>query len=70
MPLKKVAHATLLAMRAKLHTDEGRRRYAQRKQTIEPVFGIMKHVLGLLCRTPQPVHRFLALAVPDLNNSI
>ena len=33
-------------MRHKLKTVEGRRVYAQRKSTIEPVFGIIKHVLG------------------------
>jgi transposase/IS5 family transposase len=33
-------------MRHRMHTPEGRRRYARRKTTIEPVFGILKHVLG------------------------
>jgi len=33
-------------MRHKLKTIEGRKVYAQRKTTIEPVFGIIKHVLG------------------------
>ncbi|MGC2064134.1 MAG: IS1182 family transposase [Thermodesulfovibrionales bacterium] len=33
-------------MRHKLKTVEGRKVYAQRKNTIEPVFGIIKHVLG------------------------
>ena len=33
-------------MRNKLQTVEGRRVYAQRKCTVEPVFGIIKHVLG------------------------
>lgn len=36
----------LLAMRAKLATEEGRRLYAKRKQTVEPVFGIIKSVMG------------------------
>jgi len=45
-PAKKLTDPTLLAMREKLRTDEGRRKYAQRKQTVEPVFGILKHVLG------------------------
>lgn len=35
-----------IAMRAKLKTDEGRRRYAVRKHTVEPVFGIIKDILG------------------------
>jgi transposase len=33
-------------MKYKLKTVEGRQTYAQRKSTIEPVFGIVKHVLG------------------------
>lgn len=45
-PAKKLTDPTLLAMREKLRTDEGRRKYAQRKQTVEPVFGTIKHVMG------------------------
>jgi hypothetical protein len=33
-------------MRNKLKTIEGRKVYAKRKSTVEPVFGIIKHVLG------------------------
>jgi transposase len=33
-------------MRNKLKTVEGRKVYGQRKSTVEPVFGIIKHVLG------------------------
>ena len=33
-------------MRNKLKTVEGRKIYAERKSTVEPVFGIIKHVLG------------------------
>jgi transposase len=33
-------------MRNKLKTVEGRKIYAQRKSTVEPVFGIIKHVMG------------------------
>ncbi len=33
-------------MRNKLKSVEGRKVYAQRKSTVEPVFGIIKHVLG------------------------
>jgi hypothetical protein len=33
-------------MRNKLKTVEGRKIYVQRKSTVEPVFGIIKHVLG------------------------
>jgi hypothetical protein len=33
-------------MRHKLKTVEGRKIYTERKSTVEPVFGIIKHVLG------------------------
>lgn len=33
-------------MQEKLATDSGRERYRFRQQTVEPVFGIVKHVLG------------------------
>ena len=33
-------------MRYRLKTLEGKARYAQRKSTVEPVFGIIKNVLG------------------------
>jgi transposase len=36
----------LAAMRHRLQTKEGKKRYALRKQTPEPVFGIIKSVLG------------------------
>ncbi len=36
----------LLDMKAKLETDTGRALYARRKQTVEPVFGIIKNVMG------------------------
>ena len=36
----------LLEMRERLQTEAGRKMYAKRKQTVEPVFGIIKHVLG------------------------
>lgn len=45
-PAKKIIDPTLLAMREKLRTEDGRKKYAQRKQTVEPVFGILKHVMG------------------------
>lgn len=47
-PAKKITHPTLLAMREKLQTDEGRRLYRLRKQTVEPVFGIIKSVMGFV----------------------
>jgi len=45
-PPKPVKHETLVKMKAKLQTDEGRRKYGLRKQTVEPVFGIIKSVMG------------------------
>ena len=36
----------LKEMRSKLQTDEGKALYALRKQTAEPVFGIIKHAMG------------------------
>jgi hypothetical protein len=33
-------------MKAKLETPDAKARYAQRKQTVEPVFGIIKAALG------------------------
>jgi len=45
-PGKVVKNPRLLAMQEKLKTDEGRALYAKRKQTVEPVFGIIKSVMG------------------------
>ena len=36
----------LREMADKLKTDEGKEQYRLRKQTVEPVFGIIKSVLG------------------------
>jgi transposase len=44
--VKKTTNPVLVAMRAKLQTEAGKKMYALRKQTVEPVFGIVKHVLG------------------------
>ena len=35
----------VVRMRHRLHTLEGRKLYAKRKSTVEPVFGIIKHVM-------------------------
>jgi len=45
-PAKVVKDPRLLAMQEKLKTEAGRKLYAKRKQTVEPVFGIIKRVLG------------------------
>lgn len=42
----KVNDPYLIKMRDKLISDEGRQIYAKRKQTVEPVFGIIKSVMG------------------------
>ena len=36
----------MLAMKEKLSTEAGKRIYAKRKRTVEPVFGIIKQVMG------------------------
>jgi transposase len=43
---KTITDPRLLDMRRKLQTEAGRKMYAKRKQTVEPVFGIIKSVLG------------------------
>ena len=35
-----------IAMKAKLESDDGRSQYRKRKQTVEPVFGIIKSAIG------------------------
>lgn len=35
-------------MKAKLETEDGKNRYKKRKQTVEPVFGIIKSAMGFL----------------------
>lgn len=57
-PSRPVTDPRLRKMRAKLQTDAGRRQYRKRKQTVEPVFGILKSVLGFrqfLTRGPTSV---------------
>jgi transposase len=43
---KKVKDRRLVAMREKLRTNDGRRTYAKRARTVEPVFGIIKAPMG------------------------
>jgi hypothetical protein len=45
-PGRVIKDPCLVAMREKLRTENGRAQYAKRKQTVEPVFGIIKSVLG------------------------
>jgi len=37
-----------MKMKAKLETEDGKSRYKQRKQTVEPVFGIIKAAIGFV----------------------
>ncbi len=43
---KNITDPRMLAMKEKLSTEEGKRIYAKRKHTVEPVFGIIKQVMG------------------------
>ena len=45
-PARRIREPWRLAMRAKLDTDAGKARYKKRKQTVEPVFGIIKSAMG------------------------
>ena len=42
----KIAEPWRLAMQAKLETENGKADYKKRKQTVEPVFGIIKAAMG------------------------
>jgi hypothetical protein len=42
----KLTHPTLIAMREKLATETGKAIYKLRAQSVEPVFGIIKSVMG------------------------
>ena len=41
-----VCRKNWLAVKEKLQTEEGRRLYGLRKQTVEPLFGIIKQGMG------------------------
>jgi transposase len=45
-PERRIAEPWRIAMKAKLETEEGKARYKKRKQTVEPVFGIVKSAMG------------------------
>ena len=44
---RRITDPLLVAMQEKVRSDEGRKIYRKRKQTVEPVFGIIKSVIGL-----------------------
>ncbi len=45
---RRVTEPWRIAMKAKLETDDAKALYKKRKQTVEPVFGIIKSVLGFV----------------------
>jgi transposase len=45
-PERRIAEPWRLAMKIKLESAEGKARYKKRKQTVEPVFGIIKSAIG------------------------
>jgi len=45
-PERPIAEPWRIAMKAKLETQDGKARYKKRKQTVEPVFGIVKSAMG------------------------
>ena len=45
-PPPKITAPWRIAMQKKLQTDEAKNKYRKRKQTVEPIFGIIKSVLG------------------------
>ncbi len=45
-PERRIAEPWRLAMQAKLESEDGKTRYRKRKQTVEPVFGIIKSAIG------------------------
>lgn len=45
-PQRRIVEPWRLAMKAKLESADGKARYQKRKQTVEPVFGIIKSAIG------------------------
>jgi hypothetical protein len=45
-PERRIAEPWRIAMKAKLESEEGNARYKKRKETVEPVFGIIKSAMG------------------------
>jgi transposase len=45
---RRITEPWRIAMKAKLETEDGRNRYKKRKQTVEPVFGIVKTAMGFV----------------------
>ena len=47
-PPRRITEPWRIAMKAKLETDDGKKLYKKRKQTVEPVFGIIKSAIGFV----------------------
>ena len=47
-PPRAITEPWRIAMKVKLQTEDGRKRYGKRKQTVEPVFGIIKSAIGFV----------------------
>ena len=45
-PERRITEPWRLAMKARLESEDGKARYKKRKQTVEPVFGIIKSAIG------------------------
>jgi transposase len=45
-PARRITEPWRIAMKAKLETEDGKKLYKKRKQTVEPVFGIVKSAIG------------------------
>jgi hypothetical protein len=48
-PERSIREPWRLAMKAKLESEAGKSRYRKPKQTVEPVFGIIKSAIGFTC---------------------
>jgi hypothetical protein len=49
-----------IAMREKLRTEEAKAKYKRRKYTVEPVFAIIKNVLGFTHFSPRGIENLKA----------
>jgi transposase len=47
-PARQITEPWRLTMKARLETDEAKKLYRKRKQTVEPVFGIIKSAMGFV----------------------
>lgn len=47
-PPRRITEPWRIAMKARLENEDARNLYKRRKQTVEPVFGIIKTVMGFL----------------------